>query len=115
MNDSVIQVIVRSHGGRGRSTVAALVAKTLRAHGIPVRLSDGEADPGDASAMLATESGGARLNRNLASISARETLAKGWVGVSTQQIQHEPKVRVPENVISTPPIPCPTKKRRTKT
>lgn len=96
----MLQVIVLADGMRGKSTLAAMIARTLSAAGIPIELVDGEPETGDADFLLKDTEG--RLARNIGSIAGREALTGGKVLITTQQLGRHARSRaMPAEVTET--------------
>jgi len=80
-----MRIVILAEGGRGQSTLAALVARALADAGIPYETVD---SPGmSADDLLADPP---RLARNAASVAARETAAGGRVVVEVKPVNREP-------------------------
>lgn len=83
----MLQIIIVSDGGRGKSTLAAQVAKLLTELKIPIELVDGDREAGDAFQLMNDNPEDVeRLRRNTMSISGRESLTGGKVLITTQNL-----------------------------
>lgn len=80
-----------SENAEGRSTLAALVSKALKAEAIPVTVVDYPPGAGDAHHL---EQDSERYNRNMASIGGRETAMRRRVRVETCLVSRTPEVNI---------------------
>jgi hypothetical protein len=85
MAKPVLRIIVQSEDGRGRSTLAALVARELAARDLPFTLEDG----GESDAFKMTHDDD-RFARNVEAIRCRERAVGAQIEVRTQVIGREP-------------------------
>lgn len=83
----MLEVVIRSTGGYGKTTLAAIIAKALSDLGMPVALHDGD-HPEEALLLMQDRD---RLSRNAHSIAVRETLVGARIAIRTQPVAPTPR------------------------
>lgn len=78
-----MKILITSSSVEGRSTLAAIVAKSLRDYGIPIQLIDFPSEGGDAEHLLSDPE---RFQRNVMSIAARDKMIGRFTLVTTQLV-----------------------------